>query len=134
MTNPFLSESDSTLCEIFQDIQMSKQKGCRAERLVPYAKNLYNNINSPNNELITLRECLDVAKSDFFEAMGVSFLKLVHHETPQLVKQASWSPDTCPNCDHELSESLGDGYYSHPTFLTRCPECGQKLFWNAEDK
>ena len=45
-----------------------------------------------------------------------------------------WNPTKCPTCDHELSTSLGDGYYKHPTFLERCPECGQAIQWkNLEE-
>ena len=41
-----------------------------------------------------------------------------------------WSPTKCPTCGHELSTSLGDGYYKHPIFLERCPECGQAIQWD----
>lgn len=43
---------------------------------------------------------------------------------------SAWNSDKCPCCHAELSESLGDGYYSHPTFLERCPKCLQKLVWD----
>lgn len=39
-----------------------------------------------------------------------------------------WSPVYCPNCDAELSEFLGDGYYKHYEDKSIC-ECGQKLKW-----
>ena len=38
-----------------------------------------------------------------------------------------WNPTKCPTCGHKLSTSLGDGYYKHPIFLERCPECGQAI-------
>lgn len=41
-----------------------------------------------------------------------------------------WNPTKCPTCGHELSTSLGDGYYKHPIFLERCPECGQAIQWD----
>lgn len=41
----------------------------------------------------------------------------------------AWEPDRCPSCGYELSESLGDGYYTHPIGLRRCPQCSQKLKW-----
>ena len=44
-----------------------------------------------------------------------------------------WNPTKCPTCGHELSTSLGDGYYKHPTFLERCPNCGQAILWENED-
>ena len=42
----------------------------------------------------------------------------------------NWNPTRCPTCGHELSTSLGDGYYKHPTFLERCPNCGQAIQWD----
>lgn len=50
-------------------------------------------------------------------------------QIPVEVEIKDWSPAYCPSCRHELSTSLGDGCYSHPTFLERCPNCGQKLKW-----
>lgn len=44
-----------------------------------------------------------------------------------------WSPTKCPTCSHELSTSLGDGYYKHPTFLERCPNCGQAISWEESE-
>ena len=41
-----------------------------------------------------------------------------------------WNPTRCPTCGHELSTSFGDGYYKHPIFLERCPECGQAIQWD----
>lgn len=40
-----------------------------------------------------------------------------------------WEPDRCPSCGYELSESLGDGYYTRPIELRRCLQCSQKLKW-----
>ena len=45
----------------------------------------------------------------------------------------NWSSTFCPTCGHELSTSLGDGYYKHPTFLERCPKCGQTIQWENKD-
>ena len=44
-----------------------------------------------------------------------------------------WSPTKCPTCSHELSTSLGDGYYKYPTFLERCPNCGQAISWEESE-
>lgn len=46
-----------------------------------------------------------------------------------------WFPARCPTCGEELSESLGDGYYRHRTFLERCTnvECAQRLDWGEEE-
>ena len=41
----------------------------------------------------------------------------------------SYCSTECPTCGHELSTSLGDGYYKYPTFLERCPNCGQVIQW-----
>ena len=52
-------------------------------------------------------------------------------QVPKKVDIPKWSPAKCPNCGRELSVSLGDGYYQHPTFLEVCPnvECCQRLKW-----
>lgn len=52
---------------------------------------------------------------------------------PKKVKIKAWSPVRCPSCDYELSTNVGDGYYKHPIFLERCPQCGQKLDWSEEE-
>lgn len=45
-------------------------------------------------------------------------------QIPEQVTVKDWSPSYCPSCGHKLSGHQGDGYYKHPTFLERCPECG----------
>ena len=45
-----------------------------------------------------------------------------------------WNPTKCPTCNYELSASLGDGYYKHPTFLERCPNCGQAIRWEESEE
>lgn len=59
-------------------------------------------------------------------------IEALEKQLPKKVEVKKWSPAICPSCGMELSESLGDGYYSHPTFLERCPnvECGQRLNWS----
>jgi len=57
-------------------------------------------------------------------------LKAIKFQIPQEIKIEKWSPTYCPNCKEELSQSEGDGYYSHPKFLEMCPHCGQKIFWS----
>jgi hypothetical protein len=50
----------------------------------------------------------------------------------QIPKKPIMRPYTsaiCPACKIELSESKGDGYYSHPYTLKIC-NCGQKLKWD----
>lgn len=52
-------------------------------------------------------------------------------QIPMEVEIKKWSPAVCPSCGYELSTHHGDGYYTHPTFLERCPnpDCGQRLKW-----
>ncbi|WP_287493444.1 hypothetical protein [Sellimonas sp.] len=57
----------------------------------------------------------------------------VEKQRPKKVKIKAWSPVRCPSCDYELSTNVGDGYYKHPIFLERCPQCGQKLDWSEEE-
>lgn len=57
----------------------------------------------------------------------------VEKQKPKKVKIKAWSPARCPSCDYELSTNVGDGYYKHPIFLERCPQCGQKLDWSEEE-
>ncbi len=55
----------------------------------------------------------------------------IERQEPKKVIIKPWSPAVCPRCGKELSEYMGDGYYSHPTFLERCPDpnCAQRLEW-----
>lgn len=48
-----------------------------------------------------------------------------------IVKQ--WCSAKCPCCDADLSESIGDGYYRHCTFLSFCDKCGQCLNWEDSE-
>lgn len=57
----------------------------------------------------------------------------VERQKPKKIIIRDWNPTKCPTCGHELSTSLGDGYYKHPTFLERCPKCGQTIQWENED-
>lgn len=59
-------------------------------------------------------------------------IEALEKQLPQKVEVKEWSPARCPSCGTELSESLGDGYYMHPTFLKRCPnvDCSQLLDWS----
>lgn len=59
-------------------------------------------------------------------------IEALEKQLPRKVEIKEWSPSVCPCCGYELSESVGDGFYKHPTFLERCPnpDCGQKLDWS----
>ena len=59
--------------------------------------------------------------------------KAVEKQEPKKIIIRNWRPTRCPTCGHELSTSLGDGYYKHPTFLERCPECGQAIQWEWDE-
>lgn len=56
----------------------------------------------------------------------------VEKQKPKKIIIRDWNPTKCPTCGHELSTSLGDGYYKHPTFLKRCPKCGQMIRWSED--
>lgn len=138
LNNPYKSLSDKDLSQIVDDVLQSKEKGVRAESLVPYARLVYENLNlNPDDPTVTLRECLDITYLDFTQEVMRRFVKnsieLEQFREREIVKSvvsSVWNPDKCPACGYELSESLGDGYYSHPTFLERCPQCLQKIKWD----
>lgn len=58
-------------------------------------------------------------------------IEALEKQLSKKVEVKEWSPARCPSCGAELSEPLGDGYYTYPTFLKRCPnvDCGQRLDW-----
>ena len=58
----------------------------------------------------------------------------VEKQNPKKIIIRNWNPTRCPTCGHELSTSLGDGYYKHPTFLERCPNCGQAIQWEESEE
>ena len=55
--------------------------------------------------------------------------KAMEKQKPKKIIIEPYCPTECPTCGHELSTSLGDGYYKYPTFLKRCPNCGQAIQW-----
>ena len=70
MNNVFKGYSAEQLIEIVRDLQEAKMEGKRAESLVPYAKLVSENLNSASGtQLVTMRECLEIAKSDFLDAL-----------------------------------------------------------------
>lgn len=83
-----------------------------------------------NNEKPSCGEKIIYPEGERCEAYDMA-IKALEKQMPKEVKIKKWSPAKCPNCGTELSESLGDGYYRHPTFLKRCPneDCGQLLDW-----
>ncbi|WP_024852899.1 hypothetical protein [Mediterraneibacter gnavus] len=89
-----------------------------------------------------VREAIKYFKIMLFDMEGMGFkyipeyyetaIEALEKQLPQKVEVKEWSPARCPSCGTELSESLGDGYYMHPTFLKRCPnvDCSQLLDWS----
>lgn len=78
--------------------------------------------------------CDGKGAQDAFE-VGFDFdraIEALEKQLPKKVEVKEWSPAICPSCGTELSDSLGDGYYTHPTYLKRCPnpDCGQRLDWS----
>lgn len=150
VVNPFKSMSLEELKVVADDVVTSKREGHRVESFVPYARDIMANLNvSVENPTIPLRECLLIAKDDFYMELCTRLVNgsfdvmsdmsdsdkkelqdFRERETPKKVIVSAWNSDKCPCCHAELSESLGDGYYSHPTFLERCPKCLQKLVWD----
>ena len=58
--------------------------------------------------------------------------KAVEKQKVKTVNVREWSPSFCPTCKYELSHHVGDGFYKNPTFLKRCPKCGQAIQWNDD--
>ena len=58
-------------------------------------------------------------------------IKALEYRIPKKIITEEWGPDRCPTCKAELSADKGDGYYTHPDFMTMCPCCGQKLDWKG---
>lgn len=138
LNNLYESLSDKDFSRIIDDVLQSKEKGIKTESLVPYARQIYEDLNvNTNNPTVTLEECLDITYFDFIQEVmrrfvqnNVELEQFRERETAKEVVSSNWMPDKCPSCGYELSESLGDGYYSHPTFLERCPQCLQKIKWD----
>ena len=77
MNNVFKGYSAEQLIEIVRDLQEAKMEGKRAESLVPYAKMVSENLNSASGtQLVTMRECLDIAKPDFLDIL---FERILHN-------------------------------------------------------
>ena len=75
------------------------------------------------------RQCSEL---DAYKEIGTveECREAVEKQKPKKIIIRDWNPTECPTCGHELSTSLGDGYYKHPTFLKMCPNCGQMIRWS----
>ena len=77
MNNIFKGYSAEQLIGIVRDLQESKMDGKRPESLVPYAKLVSENLNSTSGtQLVSMRECLEIAKSDFLDVL---FERILHN-------------------------------------------------------
>lgn len=81
-------------------------------------------------EAVYKKQCEEL---DSYKELGAAeeVRDAVERQKPKKVVIKPWDPAVCPRCGKELSEHMGDGYYSHPTFLERCPDpnCAQRLEW-----
>lgn len=75
MKCPYDTMSNEELSDIIVDIETSKNKGIRPQSLLPYATDIYNNLNGAT-ETVTMRECLEMAKQDFFMAVSKRFYSM----------------------------------------------------------
>lgn len=93
MQNPYTIMSTKDLQAIAKDILGAKKEGRRAESLVPYAKEIYRNLNGAS-ETVTLRECIEIARTDFFEEVLQRFTSdSISVQTPKGEIAAKIMPD-----------------------------------------
>lgn len=128
---------------ILQEIGAMKTKMNKKEKIVKTPEEAIETIklNMPTSGYQMLRESLDMAINALKEIQQYRKIGTVEECREAVEKQKAkkiiirdWHPTRCPTCDHELSTSLGDGYYKHPTFLKRCPECGQAIDWEESEE
>ena len=118
-----LDEAFSTTITALKEIQQYRKFGTleefyKAKKYIDLAKN-----HGTIGEVID--ECAE------YEAIGTveECREAVEKQNPKKIIIRNWRSTFCPTCGHELSTSLGDGYYKYPTFLERCPKCGQAIQW-----
>ena len=111
---------------------------------IPHANKGVRDYASKNAEIllkyyIKRKEVYEIVISDIKEAQQYREIGTVEECREAVEKQRTkkiiirdWNPTKCPTCGHELSTSLGDGYYKHPTFLKRCPKCGRMIRWSED--
>ena len=76
----FADLSQEEMLLLVRDIRDSKRNGRRAEKLVPYAKEIYAKLNvDTENPTVTLRQCLEIAQRFIWKvAESDSFLQTFH--------------------------------------------------------
>ena len=95
MKNPYLSLPDKELAKIAEDVMQSKNDGVRAESLVPYAKEIFKNLNlNTNDPSVSLRECINMAYNDFAEEIMRRFVG----------KTQIFGNPRCGWCDFQLGD------------------------------
>lgn len=85
-----------------------------------------------------IREIKNMAKFNYTLAPKEVFdmvIKALERNTPMKVNVEKWIYTECPSgCGYELSTHHGDGYYSIDNKPEFCPNCGQALLWESEEK
>lgn len=80
MKNPYEKMSDKELSGIIKDVIEAKEQGHRAESLVPYAKEIFENLNlDVNKPTIMLNECLNMAYYDLTMTVMKKYVIMVEN-------------------------------------------------------
>lgn len=106
ITDNFLSHSRGEIKDANETIEMCDMAISALKEIQQY------------REIGTVKECREA----------------VEKQRPKKIIIESYCPTECPTCGHELSKSLGDGYYKYPIFLERCPNCGQEICWEESEE
>lgn len=81
MKNPYEKMSDKELSGIIKDVIEAKEQGHRAESLVPYAKEIFENLNlDVNKPTIMLNECLNMAYYDLTMTLMKRFVDKIEQK------------------------------------------------------
>lgn len=134
MKNPYKNMRSEQLCEIIRDIQMSKREGKRIESFVPYAREIFDNLNGAVTS-VPLSDCIQMAQADFYEALCERFLGIEHilleiADDANLFRELDIAKAVilkqeeqlrCPTCLNPFKEN--------DCGLQNCPRCNQKLEW-----
>lgn len=70
---------------------------------------------------------LDLPCTDSLEVLNMA-INALEKQIPKKPIIKTWNPAKCPNCNAELSDDAGDGYYKPYIHLKVC-DCGQHLKW-----
>lgn len=106
-----------------EEIKEEIQKLQNYSRLLGSPDEFFRHMNGHSTELSLVLPAFTLAEE------SETIMSALEMQIPKTVKIEEWCPVDCPNCNCELSEHHGDGYYTYPTHLDMCPECGQKIKW-----